>query len=1611
MKRVQQGRASRGFDSPLGGFGSVSSGTLSYLTEPPSFAAVSDPNLVVSLKNLLKKDSTTKTKALEDLLYYVQAHPFDQGPGVDEALLDIWAKLYPRISIDNSRRVRELSHSLQLQLMKSARKRMERHIPNIVGAWLSGLYDRDRVVVRTAQDSLSSFLNTPEKLSAFWSKCQPPILDYAIEAAQETRDTLSDERTTTAEDADAKYFRVIAASLSLVLSLLQLDTGVNEKSRPKLDAFFADEVVWKCITFNDSQVRKVTCQLLFMCIERHLPYTESAKTKQAFITGGLKTNQSGSALEYVRALTKLTQHCPDVWAASSGEKKTPFSRLQAFIAKGSQGSPAKFWECLDQLLASIPNDHLTLEEASDLMSSLQSGITSRDEPRTNTSFSWKCHVDTAHRCLNALSGDDQLALTKQHLFPLLEQFLFPVSEKPTSISLGPNAITILVDIHVGLVQASRRLAESVAGEWARLGTLLCKDISASLPEVSKEFQASQVKVGEQGRRWFGLVGSIHSKSQELNGDLDNTSGPSTQIVLDCITLLENRNLKPYGAAQALEYALSTSPHLFTKETGESLARFLRLAAKGMEKVIGSPSSRNLFSCLNILGTIPGLQGDYESLWSLWTQASLDLSAKESRNAALAQLVSQENAAPLAKNFPKIQELVRSQIMEAIETEENATEGNARTFFKAAIVNEALDSDTSRHVGGEMVALLGKDTQHSESILDLLEAMAKRQPKLFCQQEAIHTDLVAQLLSLSEVGDNSISPRAARVRSLLDGHGDGTLPVVEIIQYQIWREPAKRAVDTTVRWEDLCPNTNVWMAELSTLLEQPVNPTLSITSGIGGAVTLPRVSLVPPRSRIPTQRDRQGRSVPGRMALYTLGLLSSAPVAVDLPHQFHVELLYLQCLSIQLASDQVTSLEVDGLWATLEDEYTMAQAEELVTLSRNLVSKILTAATQWDKVPEHGISRVVGGLVELTMNEAMYLTPRGVYSARVLTELLQTLTEAHGAPASLEETFLKPSVLKATPETALLAAGLMAGLGWTLKSSKAASNFCNRLVSDVAGTSPENDQSMMTLVLLTLCAQVYEPGQLPVANNRVVFAVKQITSWSEDLAELDSDFCAEMCRALGQLLPCMKDVYGSYWEKTVQFCLALWERAGQHVLSEALPFIHSSLKLLRVLEGMQDANDDLQDALREVATAKCSGLLELMKLPREGASQPMVIVDAMLCRETGKIPVARLPEPKDVFPLVASASRDIQTAAFEMLHKKIPAQQEEQSINVLLDKIGKYARLPDELLSLLLDPPTLERYSDEALSLFPSPVRCYLLSWKLLFDAFSTPSLKVRSDFARHVKTGEFVRPLLDFLFDVLGHSAAHPLNLDKEGIGEEQICEYDIGLADSEPGEQSMHWLLAHLYYLTLRYLPGLFKSWYINCPSKQTRIAVEAWTTRYFSPLIVADTLDKVQAWAESQDAGGDDDKELLVKVSKAVREVTAGYEVDESQAAIVIKVPADYPIGAVAVASLHRVAVTERKWQSWIMTTQGVIAFSNGSIVDGLQVFRRNVAGALKGQSECAICYSIISADHRMPDKRCTTCKNLFHRSCLYKWFQSSNQNTCPLCRNPIDYLGADTAKRRQG
>lgn len=179
------------------------------------------------------------------------------------------------------------------------------------------------------------------------------------------------------------------------------------------------------------------------------------------------------------------------------------------------------------------------------------------------------------------------------------------------------------------------------------------------------------------------------------------------------------------------------------------------------------------------------------------------------------------------------------------------------------------------------------------------------------------------------------------------------------------------------------------------------------------------------------------------------------------------------------------------------------------------------------------------------------------------------------------------------------------------------------------------------------------------------------------------------------------------------------------------------------------------------------------------------------------------------------------------------------------------------------------------------------------------------------------------MFDVLGHSAANPINIGKS-LFDFQIRSYDMWQGNNEPPERDMQWLLVNLYYQCLKYTPSLAKTWWVDCKSKQTRIAVESWTEKFFSPLVIADTLDEVSKWAEEQESASEDEKELNVKVSKRSREVFAGYEVDDMQMQIAIRLPARYPLEGVKVDGVNRVAVSEKKWTSWLMITQGVITFS---------------------------------------------------------------------------------------
>jgi hypothetical protein len=180
------------------------------------------------------------------------------------------AKIYPRTSIDNAKAVRQNAHVLQGQIASLAGKRIAKYMPQSVAAWLCGLYDSDRSVVEATQSSLRQVFNTPEKIQNIRKAYQQPILEYCRDAIdKESASTLSDERTVSSDDAEAKYSRVISACIALLGSLLaNLQREELTKHQADYESLLGDKKLWEFAAYKDVSIRRALHRFLKTCLAK-----------------------------------------------------------------------------------------------------------------------------------------------------------------------------------------------------------------------------------------------------------------------------------------------------------------------------------------------------------------------------------------------------------------------------------------------------------------------------------------------------------------------------------------------------------------------------------------------------------------------------------------------------------------------------------------------------------------------------------------------------------------------------------------------------------------------------------------------------------------------------------------------------------------------------------------------------------------------------------------------------------------------------------------------------------------------------------------------------------------------------------------------------------------------------------------------------------------------------------------------------------------------------------------------------------------------------------------------------------------------------------------------
>ncbi|KAL8807885.1 MAG: hypothetical protein Q9200_004485 [Gallowayella weberi] len=1555
------------FAGSSGGFGSVSSSPLSYVYEPPDLSNISEPNLVVAFKNLQKKDSITKAKALEDLQSHVSSPSTTNG--VEDAVLEAW------VSHAAHTNVRQLAHQLQGAIARTSGRRIVRCMPDIVGPWLAGFFDGDKMVARAAQESVKQTFQTEEKMQNVWKIYLGSILQFCSDAVfKETVNTLSDERSVSPDDASAKHARVVAATVSMVRHIIAENSSreVLEKHHRALNAFLGSTELWKLASHSDSSVRRAIYSLLDASIIK-LPDVLNLEVISTYVlASGLSINQTATALDYSRVLARLSTHEPKVWTElyKGTGKKSATKRLCQFLAKGSQGSSFKYWDEINTLLLQLPTAVLlpqdnVSDQKFDLLDSLGDGISNRDEPRSNQNAAWNTYLNVVKR-FSTFPEVDCDRLIEHSVMPILMQYISPSRETMAWTIPGSPQPIIMNSARLGL-ESSRNFTHY----WTSLSRSLIEQVQTSLPEQSKDFVKSQDGITSKAGRWYSLQAGL-SGFDVPEDILVVLTDAATLEIRSAIALLKARKGKPYGAASLITIAISSIPSLLQtqKLLKDSIAEFV---STDVPDLILSPSGPYLIELIPRLKTII----DTDMTYRTCLDSALQASKSPAKFKALERLVS----SPCISCLDQDDELLTTLILMLKQVvDDGATQID---LLREAIANPNAPARMAQDLVAEIVASLSLDDCRLTS-LQSLQAVAKHNPSAVKAYDASSagSPLLAKLISLADSPDEAISQEAKSINNVLRADestddiqsnqailsiirvgpetvGSHALSVASLVDLAHKTLQQCDEQDKPALVADLLPDELRWQTALRPFFATPPNPSLAIMNFLSGALSLVRYTESPEV----ISYDKDGHSAAFRLFKYTSALVQTSDVFTHATVEQRARVAKYLGLILQIASDNLSIQSPCSLW---QDHDTELEEDVVETISQ---TQSLMASWVSGSSPGSFIRTCLSDLLE----ESHGVSVRAYYSSRAYVSLTMEFDELHSttdpdtwisqlsSARGSADTFTAVAVLSVIQDPAILTRTfneLLAGLTGN-DFSKDGNATSNLIIFNTTFNREEFRESLSNVPKQRLVFFVQHACKALVMTLGAIESFRtQAQLWNPALV-----IGAELMHSLNHLLPTLAETYGTFWEDTIENLTRTWS-LPDIISDDGLPLLHASLRLHSTLRRTSTAgsNDDLLDAFQNTEASIATSMLSLLHLLQglsDESHQPREIVNKMLARQISKSNIkldsTAIPE---LFPALASESLALQGSAYEILHRKIPEMQENVSLEKALSK-DYVAKLPEELLSLVLEAPTPRSLAEMDFKRFvPPSLRSYLLSWRLVFDHWDGASDAVKIDYINAVKEGSYIDGLLQLASDFLITSRARPVDPTKFKI--------DSYLPNNdELPEKDAQWLLVHLYYQALKHLPTLSKVWWRDKTSRQTQISVESWTEKYISPLITSAELATITAWASSQ--GSDTDQPLTIKVSTSTWEITASIPIDEQSMSLAIALPPSYPLSRAIVSGLHRVGVTEQKWRSWIITTQGVINFSDlgggNQLIDGLVSWRKNVTATLKGQTECAICYSVVSADRQLP------------------------------------------------
>lgn len=1557
--------------------------TLLYL-KPIDTDGISDPNVKISLKSLSKKNAVTKEKRLTQFLQMLQQDAVDLN---DEMVLIAWLQLYPVLAIDSLKTVRLLAHQVQaLYVEKYGPKEFSKYFKTSLPTWLQGLFDEKPIALAVRSELLKSFSNDSTKVDLkLWVIFHEQIAHFCHTILlHESANTITDERIETHEELTMKYERAATSAILTLKRLIYLTNSkqleLSEIAQAQLEEILSSEKLWDFLRSSlspemlnvslfrslaglidevfqlngDTTLRAFASQLKSMNAVYKMISKKWLKTVKLSASGEPQSTQSlvfsTAILPLFSSLVTLTR-VTEIDAAQRNSLKLKknfwqyggsksFSRLKGYLSLGPCNSEPTYYSIVGDLFAAIAKLDLTPTEDLRFVD-----LSSASDAKTILNGCLLPHVAK-------LRGPKAL-LFKLEAVKCLTNVMgnFALSQE----QLVKTATPIVVEL-MDTVAATRVRPEDLktfAG---------CTDALASL------FRASGID----------LVLFSESVAALLDEDLPNKLH---DIEFGCSRLriceLYYNILKSISSQASLDFVselINVSESLSGEESLKLLSLFLTTVISDKET-------------LEII--VPWAK---DSLASILSENLVDSPLSILRSILQSPDHSHDTQELVEDMFTKTSLLSSSSVAKLIQTLRSSGYFTTRTSRDLPELHQYL------------LALASKTTRLTEEN-DILLLFAAEE-SVFSKLLATSNDstsrkrLISAILRLSiDVSFDLKDPQiASMVTEAFININDEESKV--FINNFIDAPEMKNIILSTILSTTNPESTKALASFLAGIPEKIPFPELEHVVGDAlKEVNFQSLALANPLAQNILLVSQTSKGVFNKDVINIARFLRDY---ADSSKGSHVQATILLGICLEYLKDNsflAVIKESDELHETYDECFQKAVALQNVSIAQlygDLSDSELAAA----------ISQEISGTDSFT--------PQQYYTARlatiIATPLFENLSLAEFDALPIQYTKLVGHPLK----LASFLSSCSKFIGVSPKLDRAR-NFVFAEILGAKSSSQIISAGKTWLSLATNFLATEEPYVVS-PSHKMALLINHLSAWAESDIAYDDEFIpvrtllAIFLSKLIILQPAeLPDKIRSF---SIDLCLNNLSTAQTD--EDLLALKYHTIKLYVAISnhiketGDTSWKESLASIQEELVDCMFSSASEAASV-----TQAKLLVNGLLERvlRTAKFSKAYLASySQKWFTLLATSQYvSLQRLATIFLRQHIFESQQDSIFESQTKKLKTDQDAPNSMEdSLVQSASFLEIHLEDCLhqGKYHYAAR-YLWSWLLIFEYFKESSFSMKSVYLSQLAANESIDQLLDVIFETLPVTDQSFLsnlmqsdsrNGKKFTAENSLIQEYNLSLINSGGAlHDEMIQVTAYVYFLALKYLGLLVLLWFNNIRDLQLKQQVQTFTVQYASPVLISSMLTNVENATKSLIGG---EENLTIKVNKVTNEIKSIYIIDEQTMEMVVKIPNAFPLSGVSVEGPTRLGVKEKQWKAWLLASQRVISLTNGSIVDSIDLFKRNVNLHFSGFEECAICYSILHQDHSLPSKVCPTCLNKFHAACLYKWFKSSGSSTCPLCRSTFNF-----------